>query len=235
MKIFLNDRFISFSQDMPEVVSPLDMVIAYESPGLLLKSYQEFERAGEQNSLIIVGPSIDKAHDPALSAFFSFFKQVDAAGGLVKNEKGEYLFIHRLGYWDLPKGKIDGKDKKASPVTLSPAGKITSHSNTAPSDEGRSYPSSAYHAAVREVKEETGLKSVTVTGELPCTWHIYTRKEKRMLKKTYWFTMEADSHQSLRPQSGEGIFLAKWIGPEGINQILGHTYASIRELMLKVV
>lgn len=32
---------------------------------------------------------------------------IKAAGGLVKNEAGEYLFIFRNGKWDLPKGKIE--------------------------------------------------------------------------------------------------------------------------------
>lgn len=32
---------------------------------------------------------------------------VRAAGGLVVNEKGEVLFMFRLGKWDLPKGKLD--------------------------------------------------------------------------------------------------------------------------------
>ena len=30
-----------------------------------------------------------------------------AAGGLVKNDKDEFLFIHRNGKWDLPKGKTE--------------------------------------------------------------------------------------------------------------------------------
>ena len=34
-------------------------------------------------------------------------KLIKAAGGLVKNGKGKFLFIHRLGKWDLPKGKVD--------------------------------------------------------------------------------------------------------------------------------
>jgi ADP-ribose pyrophosphatase YjhB (NUDIX family) len=38
-------------------------------------------------------------------------KLIRAAGGLVKNGKGEYLFIYRLGKWDLPKGKIDEGEK----------------------------------------------------------------------------------------------------------------------------
>ncbi len=34
-------------------------------------------------------------------------KVIEAAGGLVKNEEGDYLFIFRRGKWDLPKGKIE--------------------------------------------------------------------------------------------------------------------------------
>lgn len=34
-------------------------------------------------------------------------KVIKAAGGLVKNGEGNYLFIYRLGKWDLPKGKVD--------------------------------------------------------------------------------------------------------------------------------
>lgn len=34
-------------------------------------------------------------------------KVVEAAGGLVKNKKGEVLFIRRNKKWDLPKGKIE--------------------------------------------------------------------------------------------------------------------------------
>ena len=33
---------------------------------------------------------------------------IKAAGGLVSNPEGKYLFIFRRGKWDLPKGKIDG-------------------------------------------------------------------------------------------------------------------------------
>ncbi len=34
-------------------------------------------------------------------------KLVLAAGGMIKNNEGKYLFIHRRGWWDLPKGKLD--------------------------------------------------------------------------------------------------------------------------------
>ena len=39
--------------------------------------------------------------------FAAMFRIIEAAGGLVKNTKGEWLFIFRNGKWDLPKGKIE--------------------------------------------------------------------------------------------------------------------------------
>ncbi|MBO9620380.1 MAG: NUDIX domain-containing protein [Niabella sp.] len=37
--------------------------------------------------------------------FFKKFEVIQAAGGLVTNEKNEVLLIFRRGFWDLPKGK----------------------------------------------------------------------------------------------------------------------------------
>ncbi|MEK9830598.1 MAG: NUDIX hydrolase, partial [Schleiferiaceae bacterium] len=34
-------------------------------------------------------------------------KALTAAGGWVKNGRGEVLWIYRLGHWDLPKGKLE--------------------------------------------------------------------------------------------------------------------------------
>lgn len=40
-------------------------------------------------------------------AFWKKFILVQAAGGLVQNEKGKLLFMLRRGKWDFPKGKLD--------------------------------------------------------------------------------------------------------------------------------
>lgn len=44
------------------------------------------------------------------------FQLIKAAGGVVKNNENEFLFIFRKGKWDLPKGKLDEgeKTKKAA-------------------------------------------------------------------------------------------------------------------------
>lgn len=39
--------------------------------------------------------------------FKSNFHYLEAAGGVVKNAENKILFIHRLGKWDLPKGKVE--------------------------------------------------------------------------------------------------------------------------------
>ena len=36
---------------------------------------------------------------------------IEAAGGMVTNSKGAFLFIYRNGKWDLPKGKIEKGEK----------------------------------------------------------------------------------------------------------------------------
>lgn len=42
-----------------------------------------------------------------LEAFKAQFEVIQAAGGLVYTPQNEWLLIHRLGHWDLPKGKLD--------------------------------------------------------------------------------------------------------------------------------
>ncbi len=36
-----------------------------------------------------------------------FYSYMEAAGGLVRNQNNQYLFIKRFDMWDLPKGKIE--------------------------------------------------------------------------------------------------------------------------------
>lgn len=42
--------------------------------------------------------------------FKSQIKIIHAGGGLVKNPKGDFLFIYRRGKWDLPKGKKEANE-----------------------------------------------------------------------------------------------------------------------------
>jgi len=46
-------------------------------------------------------------HHYLLEKFIANFKVIEAAGGVVYNEKKELLFIFRNDLWDLPKGKVE--------------------------------------------------------------------------------------------------------------------------------
>lgn len=50
--------------------------------------------------------------DKLWNHFHSIHKIIEAAGGIVKNDNEEILMIHRLGFWDLPKGKIEKGESK---------------------------------------------------------------------------------------------------------------------------
>jgi len=62
---------------------------------------------------IVLGDDLEKIK----KIFWKHFTVIQAAGGLVKNEKDEVLMIFRRGKWDLPKGKVEkGETLKESAV-----------------------------------------------------------------------------------------------------------------------
>lgn len=53
---------------------------------------------------------IHKKKDKLLKKFLKKLPNVIAGGGKVYNANGEVLFIYRNDKWDLPKGKVEGKE-----------------------------------------------------------------------------------------------------------------------------
>jgi len=86
-------------------------------------------------------------------------------------------------------------------------------------------------AALREVEEETSVKSLQLKEKICDTYHIYFRNSKAYLKKTYWFKMFTNSKTELVPQYDEDITQAKWMNKENINEMMENTYASIKEVI----
>ncbi|MEG2070645.1 MAG: NUDIX hydrolase, partial [Bacteroidales bacterium] len=46
-------------------------------------------------------------NEKRLEEFSKPYHLLDAAGGIVENEKNEFLMIYRFGKWDFPKGKVE--------------------------------------------------------------------------------------------------------------------------------
>jgi 8-oxo-dGTP pyrophosphatase MutT (NUDIX family) len=85
--------------------------------------------------------------------------------------------------------------------------------------------------ALREVKEETGLKEVRLIEALLTTYHSYDESGKHILKETHWYLMHADSRQALNPQTEEGIDEIKWVKTQELKEYLSKTYPLIKDVL----
>lgn len=86
-------------------------------------------------------------------------------------------------------------------------------------------------AALREVREETGIADPEPVQELPSTFHMYDHKGKSVLKRNYWFAMQCNTDEPLVPQQEEGITEAVWIETGQMDKVFNNTYASLHDLL----
>jgi 8-oxo-dGTP pyrophosphatase MutT (NUDIX family) len=103
-KVFFNDRIIYLDDTLPDMAKVgKDYVCAFENITDLRPQLKQFLEPDKKGNLYIF-------HDDQDALFKTFrhcFNNIDAAGGLVLNGKGEILLIKRRGKWDLPKGKAE--------------------------------------------------------------------------------------------------------------------------------
>ena len=198
-KVFVNNQSIHFIKKLNVYLfDKEDIEIYFYHSKKDLKSFiNEFVSQSLTKELYIYCP---EGVYNVFMLFKTFYKEIKAGGGLVKNKKNQYLFIFRKGKWDLPKGKVE-KDE------------------------------SIKTCAIREVKEETGLKNVKIIKKLPDTYHLYTEKGKTYLKHCYWYLMETEDTLQLYPQLEEGITLTEWMNENSFTLIFENTFLSIRNLM----
>jgi len=85
--------------------------------------------------------------------------------------------------------------------------------------------------ALREVREETGLKELHLQDKICDTFHIYNQRGNSLLKRTAWYKMTASEKEKLSPQQEENILEAKWISTEKLSPIVYKSYEAIREVL----
>lgn len=83
--------------------SPVEIEGAHRLPSSKLSRANVLKIFETTNTVVV----IDKMIEYYIESFKSEFKYIEAAGGLVENEKGETLMIYCYRHWDLPKGHID--------------------------------------------------------------------------------------------------------------------------------
>jgi len=208
-KIFVNDKPVYFSSH-----DDLGLLFSQSNE---IKNFPLFEHVNDltaiQSSLgLLSSTSVNGVIFSANNVktlkelFFSNFKLVVAAGGLVHNENHHILMIYRRGKWDLPKGKQD----KGETIDETALREVTEE--TGVSD--------------LQIVNKINLYA----WQQPCTYHCYTEREKRLIKATHWFEMRCPD-QALVPQAEENIEMAVWADTKSLQFMEGNTFGAIRDVL----
>lgn len=141
--------------------------------------------------------------------FRSQFVEIQAAGGLVRHNDGKFLFIKRLGVWDLPKGKIEKMET----------------------------PENAALREVEEECGLRDLKIVRPLGSTYHIYRSpFIQPPKNMvLKESRWFLMNYSGNETPVPQQEEDIEDVQWISLSEIHRVMENTYLSLRDFLNKTL
>lgn len=140
--------------------------------------------------------------DALWKKFAKMFKIIEAAGGIVTNQERKILFIHRLGKWDLPKGKIE---------------------------KGESLEQAALREVEEEtaLKDLTLEHFISHTYHI-----YTERDGKKVLKITHWFKMNYNGTDTPIPQTEEGITEATWKNQsEILTDVFPKTFKNIQLIL----
>lgn len=200
-EVYINDKPLILCSgqnlDPDDPSTSKKMAVRYPGKKRFLFNYIDYmEKNPDKAGLVVYSDDIDGLW----ADFKSCYQWVEAAGGLVRNPQGQLLVMFRMGFWDLPKGKIDPGE-------------------------------TPQEAALREVREETGLQTLHIKAPLPPTYHTYAQRDKRYLKITHWFEMEAPESQTLSPQTEEGITQLEWVKPDEWLATHPRIYRSLQKLI----
>lgn len=89
--------------------------------------------------------------------------------------------------------------------------------------------------AIREVKEETGLKEVEHGERIGITYHEYFDPylKEDVIKESHWYAMRVRGEQELVPQTEEDITEIKWVAGNELAACLENSYPNVVEIIKK--
>ncbi|MBE9488136.1 MAG: NUDIX domain-containing protein [Bacteroidetes bacterium] len=85
--------------------------------------------------------------------------------------------------------------------------------------------------AVREVKEECGIKNIECHDIHTLTRHIYFLNNEWVAKPTFWFNMRCNDEKILTPQTEEGIEIVEWVSRKDVPNKLKESYSAIKHVL----
>lgn len=205
-KVFFNDSSIQFGGSVKKSLKNNVVKVLDDSDyGFVNQFVSLVENEGGDVHFVVEHPY----EETAWCYFRKQFKELPAAGGFVRNGNGEFLFIKRLGVWDLPKGKIEKNET----------------------------PEIAAVREVEEECGLSGLAIVSPLQSTYHIYRSPFLKpnENLVLKETHWFLMEYTGNETPVPQTSEDIVEARWVAPADLKMIIENTYESLRELIEETI
>ena len=87
-------------------------------------------------------------------------------------------------------------------------------------------------AALREIKEETGLSKLEIARELEATGYFFCREKDLILKTVYLFLIESEEKENLKPDKNE-VKGAMWFTDKDAIKNVG--YNNIKDMLSKAI
>lgn len=190
--VYFADRAVAFTAEAP---GGAWYAVAAEACGGISRA-KILNFLESHNSVAVV--SADP--EATFRAFAAQFAWVEAAGGVVVDDRGRWLLIHRNGRWDLPKGHLEA---------------------------GESIETCAARE-VEEETGVRGEVVRPLCRTLHAYW--FPKTERWELKQTHWFELRATEASALQPQTEEGIERVVWCTPAEAAEHVREAFPTIRRV-----
>ncbi|MFN8259806.1 MAG: NUDIX domain-containing protein [Chitinophagales bacterium] len=208
-KLFINNKVVYLCQNPASVDNLMheDFIIEpYTTKENFASTLKVVLSDVNQNNVILHNANVEKMFQEVCANFIC----IEAAGGVVENTNGEILLIHRRGFWDLPKGKIE-KDETIEDAALREVEEETGLANV-------------------RITKPVRFKKLNNTA----TYHSYMIDDKLALKVSHWFEMKTDFEGDLIPQTEEDIEQAIWVNKTELPTYFDNMYSSIIDVLKEI-
>jgi 8-oxo-dGTP pyrophosphatase MutT (NUDIX family) len=197
-KIHFNDSVLFITDSTENIHLSFERTITAESEWQALFTSEETLFDGHSNGDILI---LDDNPAKVREALQHATQAVPAAGGIVYNEAGALLMIHRRGKWDLPKGKVE---------------------------QGEDWATAAVREVEEETGILIAGSDTAATVTFHC---YTLRGKKCLKETHWFRMKAKPGQTNTVPQTEEDIEEAKWVVPEEVSSYAAISYRMIGEML----
>ena len=203
-KVFFNDSTIEISSEVKKSSNNnIVQIVESDGYGFVNQLIYSIKSGSKVPDCLVLTQEVN----PLWDYFRRQFIEIPAAGGLVRNDQGYFLFIRRLGVWDLPKGKNEKKETSENAAI-------------------REVEEECGLSGMKIIKQLDSTFHIYKSPYLPVSNNL-------VLKETRWYLMSYSGSETPVPQIEEDIEEVRWVPVSELNEMMENTYSSLRELLQK--